>query len=85
MLFAGIDGGQSTTTAAIGDGTRVLARGRGGPADEVGAGPDSTRLRDALGPGSRSTRGSKRSSPAFPATKGASTERSRGCRPHDSC
>lgn len=48
MLFAGIDGGQSATTAAIGDGTRVLARGEGGPADEIGAGPDSTRLRDAL-------------------------------------
>jgi glucosamine kinase len=48
MLFAGIDGGQSGTTAAIGDGTRVLGRGTSGPADEIGVGPDSTRLRDAL-------------------------------------
>ena len=48
MLFAGIDGGQSGTTAAIGDETCVLARGYSGPADEIGAGPDSTRLRDAL-------------------------------------
>jgi glucosamine kinase len=48
MLFAGIDGGQSGTTAVIGDETRVLARGHSGPADEIGAGPDSTRLRDAL-------------------------------------
>ena len=48
MLFAGIDGGQSGTTAAIGDETRVLGRGHSGPADEVGEGPDSTRLRDAL-------------------------------------
>jgi glucosamine kinase len=48
MLFAGIDGGQSSTTAVIGDEERVLARGHAGPADEVGAATDSTRLRDAL-------------------------------------
>jgi N-acetylglucosamine kinase-like BadF-type ATPase len=48
MLFAGIDGGQSGTTAAIGDGNRVLGRGTSGPADEIGVAPDSTRLRDAL-------------------------------------
>jgi glucosamine kinase len=48
MLFAGIDGGQSSTTAVIGDAERVLARGHAGPADEVGAATDSTRLRDAL-------------------------------------
>jgi N-acetylglucosamine kinase-like BadF-type ATPase len=47
-LFAGIDGGQSGTTAAIGDAQRVLARGHAGPADEVGADASSTRLRDAL-------------------------------------
>jgi glucosamine kinase len=47
--FAGIDGGQSSTTAAIGDETgRVLARGQSGPADEVGERRGSTRLRDAL-------------------------------------
>ena len=48
MLFAGIDGGQSTTTAVVGDEQRVLGRGTSGPADEIGAPPDSTRLRDAL-------------------------------------
>ena len=48
-LFAGIDGGQSSTVAVIGDERqRVLARGTSGPADEVAQGPDSTRLRDAL-------------------------------------
>ena len=34
--------------AVIGDETRVLARGAAGPADEIGATSDSTRLRDAL-------------------------------------
>lgn len=49
MLFAGIDGGQSSTTAVVGDDSgRVLARGSAGPADEVAQGPESTRLRDAL-------------------------------------
>lgn len=49
MLFAGIDGGQSSTTAVIGDDSgRVLARGTAGPADEVAQGPESTRLHDAL-------------------------------------
>lgn len=48
-LYAGIDGGQSSTTAVIADERGcILARGRGGPADEVAQGPDSTRLRDAL-------------------------------------
>jgi N-acetylglucosamine kinase-like BadF-type ATPase len=48
-LYAGIDGGQSSTTAVIADERgRILARGRGGPADEVAQGADSTRLRDAL-------------------------------------
>jgi glucosamine kinase len=48
MLYAGIDGGQTATMAVIGDETRVLARGAAGPADEIGATHDSTRLRDAL-------------------------------------
>lgn len=48
MLFAGIDVGQSGTTAAIGDGTRTLAAGHAGPGDEIGASADSTRLRDAM-------------------------------------
>jgi N-acetylglucosamine kinase-like BadF-type ATPase len=48
-LFVGIDGGQSSTIAVIGDENgRVLGRGTAGPADEVGAGAGSTRLRDAL-------------------------------------
>ncbi|HEY9180359.1 MAG TPA: BadF/BadG/BcrA/BcrD ATPase family protein [Candidatus Baltobacteraceae bacterium] len=48
-LFAGIDGGQSSTVAVIGgkDG-RVLARGIAGAADEVAQARGSTRLHDAL-------------------------------------
>jgi N-acetylglucosamine kinase-like BadF-type ATPase len=49
FFVAGIDGGQSSTTAVIGDRTgRTIGIGRAGPADEVGVRPDSTRLRDAL-------------------------------------
>lgn len=49
LLVAGIDGGQSSTVALIADENgRILSRGTAGPADEVGAGPGSTRLRDAL-------------------------------------
>jgi glucosamine kinase len=46
---AGIDGGQSRTHAALADehGT-ILGRGAAGPADELGVGAGSTRLRDAL-------------------------------------
>jgi N-acetylglucosamine kinase-like BadF-type ATPase len=48
-LFAGIDGGQSSTVAVIADERgKILARGSAGPSDEIGQGPDSTRLRDAL-------------------------------------
>jgi len=48
-LFAGIDGGQSSTVAVVGDERgRVLGRGTAGPADEIGATSESTRLRDAL-------------------------------------
>ena len=49
VLFAGIDGGQSSTRAVVGtsDG-QILGRGAVGGADEVGADPNSTRLRDAL-------------------------------------
>jgi glucosamine kinase len=46
---AGIDGGQSSTVAVVGDERgRILASGRAGPADEIGATPESLRLRDAL-------------------------------------
>jgi glucosamine kinase len=48
-LYAGIDAGQSGTTAVIGDETgRVLGRGQAGAADEIGQDARSTRLRDAL-------------------------------------
>jgi N-acetylglucosamine kinase-like BadF-type ATPase len=48
-LYAGIDGGQSSTTAVVGDaGGRVLGRGVAGPADEIGCDARSTRLKDAL-------------------------------------
>lgn len=48
-MFVGIDGGQSSTVAVIGDERgRIVARGSAGPADEIGAGSGSTRLRDAL-------------------------------------
>jgi glucosamine kinase len=48
-LFAGIDGGQSSTVALIGnENGKVLGRGTAAAADEVGAGAGSTRLRDAL-------------------------------------
>jgi N-acetylglucosamine kinase-like BadF-type ATPase len=49
VLVAGIDGGQSSTVAVIADDAgRILATGSAGPADEIGAGKESTRLRDAL-------------------------------------
>jgi N-acetylglucosamine kinase-like BadF-type ATPase len=48
-LYAGIDGGQSNTIAVIADQTgKIFGRGVAGPSDEIGQGPDSTRLRDAL-------------------------------------
>ena len=48
-LFAGIDGGQTATQAVIGDADgAILGRGSAGPADEIGASENSTRLRDAL-------------------------------------
>jgi N-acetylglucosamine kinase-like BadF-type ATPase len=48
-LVAGIDGGQSSTAAVIGDERGcILAHGVAGPADEIGVTADSTRLQDAL-------------------------------------
>jgi N-acetylglucosamine kinase-like BadF-type ATPase len=48
-LYAGIDGGQSTTVAVIADENgKIFGRGTAGASDEIGQGPDSTRLRDAL-------------------------------------
>lgn len=48
-LYAGIDGGQSSTVAIIADEHgNVLGRGSAGGCDEIGADPASTRLRDAL-------------------------------------
>jgi N-acetylglucosamine kinase-like BadF-type ATPase len=48
-LYAGIDGGQTSTTAvlAAADG-KILGTGHAGPADEVGEGSGSTKLRDAF-------------------------------------
>lgn len=47
--YAGIDGGQSSTDAVIADENgKILGRGSAGPSDEVGQGPGSTRLHDAL-------------------------------------
>lgn len=49
VWFAGVDGGQSSTVAVVGNETGAVAgRGTAGPADEIGQGADSTRLRDAL-------------------------------------
>src|SRR5688572_19058978 len=50
MLFLGIDGGQSATTAVIGDETgRVLGSGRGGPCNHVGAAEGRTKFFRAVG------------------------------------
>ena len=49
QFVAGIDGGQSSTVAVIGDEDgRILGRGASGPSDEIGEGPQSSRLHDAL-------------------------------------
>ena len=48
-LFAGIDGGQSSTVALIADAHgKILARASGGPSDDVGQGRGSTRRRDTF-------------------------------------
>jgi len=49
-LFLGVDGGQSTTTALIGDETgRVLGTGQGGPCNHVGAAEGRAKLTRAVG------------------------------------
>jgi N-acetylglucosamine kinase-like BadF-type ATPase len=49
-VYAGIDAGQSSTIAVVGDGEgNALGRGSAGPGDEIGADVRSTRLHDALG------------------------------------
>jgi N-acetylglucosamine kinase-like BadF-type ATPase len=49
-LFLGVDGGQSTTTALIGDETgRVLGAGQGGPCNHVGAAEGRAKLTHAVG------------------------------------
>lgn len=49
-LFLGIDGGQSSTTAVIGDETgRVLGSGRGGPCNHVGAAEGHAKFTEAVG------------------------------------
>jgi N-acetylglucosamine kinase-like BadF-type ATPase len=47
-LFAGIDGGQSSTVAAIGDASASIGYGSGPPADLVGEARDADRQRAAL-------------------------------------
>jgi N-acetylglucosamine kinase-like BadF-type ATPase len=48
-LFAGIDGGQSSTVAVIADeGKKILGRGGAGPCDHIGQAPDSPRFARAL-------------------------------------
>jgi N-acetylglucosamine kinase-like BadF-type ATPase len=47
-LFGGIDGGQSSTVAAIGDASASLGYGSGPPADLVGEARDAERQRAAL-------------------------------------
>jgi N-acetylglucosamine kinase-like BadF-type ATPase len=49
-LFLGVDGGQSSTTAMIGDQTgRVLGAGAGGPCNHVGKAEGAGKLKSALG------------------------------------
>ena len=49
-LFLGVDGGQSSTTALIGDGDgRLLGAGSGGPCNHVGAAEGRRKLLDAVG------------------------------------
>ena len=48
MLYAGVDGGQSSTVAVVGDATHIVGRGVGPPADLVGEARDSTRQREAI-------------------------------------
>jgi len=48
-LFLGIDGGQSSTTAVLGDATgRVLGSGRGGPCNHVGAAEGRAKFTNAI-------------------------------------
>jgi N-acetylglucosamine kinase-like BadF-type ATPase len=49
-LFLGVDGGQSSTTALIGDETgRVVGFGRGGPCNHVGAAEGRAKFLNAIG------------------------------------
>ncbi len=49
-LFLGVDGGQSSTTALIGDESgRVVGFGRGGPCNHVGPAESRARFLDAVG------------------------------------
>lgn len=49
LIYLGVDGGQSTTTALIGDATgRVLGAGVGGPCNHVGAAEGRAKLRKTV-------------------------------------
>ncbi len=61
---AGIDAGQSSTIAVIGDENgRIVGRGCAGPADEIGVAPASTRMHDALNAAIEAARVAARLSP----------------------
>ena len=47
-LFLGVDGGQSGTTAVIGDGSRILGVGEGGPCNHAGMAEGRSRLERAV-------------------------------------
>lgn len=50
LYFLGVDGGQSSTTALIGDETgRVLGAGRGGPCNHIGGAEGKTKFTAAIG------------------------------------
>src|SRR5262245_18305288 len=50
MLYLGIDGGQSSDAALIGDAeSRVIGEGRGGPCNHVGAAERRTKFFSAVG------------------------------------
>jgi N-acetylglucosamine kinase len=50
VIFLGVDGGQSSTTAVVGDETgRVIGHGRGGPCNHVKTGDGRAKFVDAIG------------------------------------
>ena len=96
FFVAGIDAGQSSTTAVVGDETGyAIGRGRAGPADEVGQAAGSSRLHDALRDALEAARRDaglaadaavcRDRSRASVATKAGLTGENRSCRRGGSC